>query len=634
MSATPDHRSGIDLIATRRRALALHQAGDLAGALALYDTILSEHSDDPDTLHLAGVAALQQAQHARAAELIERAIALRPSAPAYANLGAALRNLGRVADALAALRLALELDPTAAEAHSNLAAALLDAGEQQAALDASEAALRLRPDLPAAHLNHGRALLALGRHAAAVGSFDHALALQPNWLQALLFRGNAQRQLGRDAAAAADFRHALAEHSDYVPALTNLAPILAEAGHPEAAVTLLSEALRLAPGQPEALLNLGCALRGLGRLDEARASQQQIIAEQPDYWPAWTNLAAILHDLAETDAAITAWDRTLALHPAQPDARYSRALTLLLMGDFARGWTELEWRWQATQHRGRQRHRGVPLWTGEDLARRTILLHAEEGLGDSIQFARYVPLVAARGASVVLEVYPALARLFRGLAGVGKLVVHGDALPPCDLQCPLQSLPRAFATRLETIPGATPYLRAEPGGSAIWADRLGVRHQPRVGLVWAGSPTHGRDRLRSIALDRLAPLLSIDAVAWFSLQVGRREAPPPPIVDLSPHLTDLAETAAALCAMDLLISVDTSVAHLAGALARPVWLLLPFSPDWRWMLRRSDTPWYPTMRLFRQTSVNDWDRVIESVAAALQAGAAAVGASRPSGGPR
>ena len=534
----------------------------------------------------------------------------------YINFGAALRSLGRLKDAVAVLRLAIRLEPGAPEAHSNMAPALLALGEAQPALDAAETALRLHPDLPAGHLNRGLALTVLDRGDEAVAAYERALELRPGWPEAYLQLGNALHQLGRFDDAAAAYRQALSVRPDFVAALTNLGSTLSSAGQLVEAASVLREAVRLAPCQAEPLLNLGSVLRLSGRLDEALATQQHILAHQPDYWPAWAGHAAILHDLGLPAAALEAWDQSLTLHPEQPDTRYSRALTLLLMGDFARGWDQLEWRWQAQQHRARLRHTEIPLWAGEDLAGRTILLHVEEGLGDSIQFARYVPLVAGRGATVVLEAYPALMRLFRSLPGVSRLIVQGETPPHCDLQCPLQSLPRAFATSLETIPAETPYLRA--GSREAWAERLGPRHGPRIGLVWAGRPTHGRDRDRSIALDRLTPLLAFDTADWFGLQLGRQDSLPTQVIDLSSHLTDMAETAAALCEIDLLISVDTAVAHLAGALGRPVWLLLPFSPDWRWMLGRTDSPWYPTMRLFRQMRPGDWETVIDAVGISLR----------------
>jgi tetratricopeptide (TPR) repeat protein len=610
------------LPALRERALALHQQGDLSGAEAVYASILAIEPQNADVLHLSGVVALQRGDAAEAVARIEQAAACHPAPLYLANLGAALRRVGRMEDAVRALQNAIAGDPAIAEAHINLASAFGALGSWQDALAASDEALALRPDLPEGHLNRAAALIALGRAALAETAANQALACRPGWPDALLLLANAQLTQDRPDDAVRSYRAALAVRPDHLGALVNMGAALGRLGRMEEAAAVLRQAADLAPDQPEALLNLGGILRALGRLGEARLAQETILARDPCHWAAWSNLAAILHDLGCPDEAVAAWERSLALHPDQPDARYSRSLSLLLAGDFARGWEALEHRWQAVQHRGRARHRHLPLWNGEDLAGQTILLHAEEGLGDSIHFARYVPLVAARGARVVLETYKPLARLFQGLDGISHVITQGEPLPSADLQCPLQSLPRAFGTRLETIPSAVPYLRVPSEPANRWRAWLAGGGR-RVGLVWAGSPTHGKDRERSIAFDRLAPLWRIPGVSWFSLQIGARatDAADSAVADLSQALTDLTETAAAICALDLVIAVDTSVAHLAGALGRPVWLVLPTTPDWRWMLGRDDSPWYPTMRLFRQMQPGNWEGVIARVAAELRAGA-------------
>ena len=263
-----------------------------------------------------------------------------------------------------------------------------------------------------------------------------------------------------------------------------------------------------------------------------------------------------------------------------------------------------------------------PLWTGEDLAGKTILLHHEQGLGDTIQFMRYAPLVAARGARIVLELQPALVRLAAGFQGTMEIVAAGSPLPPFDFHCPLLSLPERFATDLATIPVAIPYLVPETEATARWRRQLAPGAGLKIGLVWAGNPAHQDDRKRSLPLERLMPLLKVPGLRWFSLQVGERAGdiarlPGGMITDLSQNLTDLAETAAAIANLDLVVAVDTSVVHLAGALGRPVWVLLPFAPDWRWMLGRDDSPWYPSLRLFRQKRPDDWDAVVAKVRRAL-----------------
>jgi hypothetical protein len=296
-------------------------------------------------------------------------------------------------------------------------------------------------------------------------------------------------------------------------------------------------------------------------------------------------------------------------------------MLLLLRGELREGFEKYEsrWRLETLPPRGFP----APLWNGEDLSGRTILLHAEQGYGDTIQCLRYVPQVAARGGWVVLEVPKELLGLARRLPEVGQLLARGDALPRFDLQCPLFSLPRAFATTIETIPAQVPYLSAEPEAIARWRIRLGERPGLKVGLAWAGSPQHRNDARRSIAIETLLPLLRLEGVRWFSLQVGERAAdlarlPGGLVTDLSPDLIDFAETAAVIGNLDLVIAVDTASAHLAGALGRPAWVLLRARPDWRWLLEREDSPWYPSLRLFRQHRPGDWEEVVRRVAAALE----------------
>lgn len=604
----------------RQQALALHARGDLTAAERLYEVILASAPGDPETMHLSGLAALQRGQVAAAVTRISAAVEALPRPIYLANLGAALRRAGRLEEAVSSLHRALDADPHMAEAHCNLASTLCSQARWDAALEASHRALTLRPELPEALLNRATALVGLVRPADAESAARKALAIRPDWPDALLQLGAALLAQKHTNDGAEAFRKVLQVRPNDYAALVNLGIALGRMDRLEEAAALLRQAITLRPDQPEAGLNLGGILRGLGELPEARNVQQAILARDPDYWPAWSNLAAILHDLGLPGEADLAWQRSLSLNPDQPDARYSRALTLLLGGDFAQGWDALEDRWHATQHHGRARHTHLALWKGEELGGRTILLHTEEGLGDSIQFVRYAPMVAARGATVVMETYAPLARLFASLPGIARVVITGEPVPPVDLQCPLQSLPRAFQTRLDTVPATTPYLHPSPEASAAWRDRVSGPGL-RVGIVWAGNPSHGKDRERSIPFASLAPLWEVPDMRWFSLQVGPRASDmagtAERLQDLSAKLTDFAETAAALSAMDLVIAVDTSVAHLAGALGRPVWLVLPAVPDWRWMLGRDDSPWYPAMRLFRQSRRGDWESVLARVASAL-----------------
>ena len=315
-------------------------------------------------------------------------------------------------------------------------------------------------------------------------------------------------------------------------------------------------------------------------------------------------------------------DLAVALEPTDIDTRYHRALLQLLMGNLAEGFAGYEARFETKLWRGDKRHFRQPEWRGEELAGRTILLYAEQGLGDTLQFCRYAALVAARGGRVVLEAPPPLRHLLDGLAGVERLIAHGEEPGDFDVQCPLLALPHLLGTDLESIPAAIPYLATPDDVRRAWRDRLGRRVRTRVGLVWAGNPRFINDRRRSLPFAALAPLWSLPSIDWFSLQVGPRaedlaSAPSGLITDLAPELHDFAETAAAVEQMDLVISVDTAVAHLAGALSKPVLLLLPFAPDWRWMRRGETSPWYPGHRLLRQDMRREWANVIDAAVTAL-----------------
>jgi hypothetical protein len=375
-------------------------------------------------------------------------------------------------------------------------------------------------------------------------------------------------------------------------------------------------------------LNRGIALDHQDRPADALAALDRALALRPDFAKAHAERGLALEALGRHSDARDAFGRAVALDPGYADAHLSHAHALLRTGDLRRGFAEYEWRWRRSDVGGHLRGFAKPLWLGEfPPARKTILLHAEQGLGDTIQFFRYVPAVARLGARVVLEVPAELRTLLADLDGVADLVVRGDPLPDFDLHCPLPSLPRALGTDLAGIPADVPYLRAGEGALAAWRGRLGDTARPRVALAWSGRPTHRHDRHRSIDLARLAPVLAQD-VEILSVQKDVRPQDAAALaasgaVALGETLGDFTDTAAVLTLADLVVTVDTSVAHLAGALGRPVWILLPFVSDWRWLLGRDDSPWYPTARLFRQPALGDWDSVANRVADELQQWSAA-----------
>jgi len=472
-------------------------------------------------------------------------------------------------------------------------------------------------DLVAEGLIHHKS----GKTAAASACYDRALKIDPAHGEANRLLGVALAQQNRFTEALPFFERAVGTRPDDPTVLSNLAATLRELRRFDDARRRAERAVALAPSFPDARQNLGAILHDLGRLEDARSQLETALALHPDQLGALISLGAVLRDQGKIDQAVSTLRRALALAPRHGEAHWTLATTLLVAGRLPEGWRAFEWRWQRpglVPRRFRE-----PRWTGEPLNNRTILLHAEQGRGDSIQFIRYAPMVRERGVRVIVQAQPELTRLLRMAPGVDQVIANTEPLPPFDLQSPLMSLPGVFATRLDTIPADSPYLRAEAQAVTAWQHRLSALPRPRIGLVWAGTATHRNDHNRSVPLDRLRPLVDDLNAGWVSLQMGDRRqdllrsAFGKRVPDLSPHLSDFADTAAALVALDLLITVDTAVAHLAGALGRPAWVLLPYAPDWRWLRDRTDTPWYPSLRLFRQSAPGDWAGVIEAVRHAL-----------------
>jgi len=580
-----------------------------------------------DALHSRGLSELQQGNYQAGANLIATALRANPaSVEAWANLGLAQGALERHDEAVSSFDRALAIRPDFAEVLCSRAVALGKLGRHDQALAGFERALAVRPDYVEALYNRGVTLGNLGRQADAVESYDRALARDPTHARALNNRGVALGDLDRNEEAIASFDRALAARPAFTEALLNRGLTLADLGRHEEAIADYDRALAADPDNAEALFNRGTSLASRNRPDEAIASFDAALAVRPDWADALCNRGVALVSLNRQAEAIATFARATAIEPDHPEASCNESLAWLRLGDFRRGWAKYESRWASRDLASQGRAFAQPLWLGgETLRGKTILLHAEQGLGDTVQFVRYAPLVAGLGAQVVLEVQPALIALVSGIGGISRIVGKGEPLPEFDAHCPLLSLPLALKTDLDTIPAAVPYLAAPDLRVAKWRDRLGPRTSPRVGIAWAGSRTNNNDHNRSIALAPLAFNLQIPGVELVSLQkeVGKEERE---LLRASPHirhvgdeLTDFADTAAAISKLDLVISVDTSVAHLAGALARPLWLLVPFAPDFRWMLDREDSPWYPTAHLFRQPRIGDWDGVLARIRDALVA---------------
>jgi len=472
-----------------------------------------------------------------------------------------------------------------------------------------------------------------GRDADAMALFRNALSLSPASLNGWINLGGQLVRLGRPEEAVLAYRAAVRLKPDQPVVLNKLGILLEQLKRPEEACDAFARALALAPDDAEMANNHGAMLRMANRLDEAAARFRRTIALNPQYAGAYSNLGSTVKDKGAFWEALPAFRRATRLDPGFAGAHWNESLVRLLLGDFVRGWQGYEWRWKHGRLPSPQRSFVQPRWDGSPLKGRRLLVYWEQGFGDVLQFVRYVPLLSqiadgkAGGQPVYLECQGALLSLLRSLPGTIP-VETGGPLPDFDVQIPLLSLPALFGTRLETVPSRVPYLTAEAERTARWGGRLEGLAGVKVGIVWAGSPTHGNDRNRSIGLAPFARLAAIPGVSLVSIQKGPTEgqaANPPggfPLLNLSPDIRDFADTAAIMAGLDLVVCVDTSVAHLAGALGVPVWVLLPFAPDWRWMLDREDSPWYPTMRLFRQDRQGSWDDAIDRLEHALRSRAA------------
>jgi tetratricopeptide (TPR) repeat protein len=562
-------------------ALHFHRTGNLLQAEQLYRQVLQTDEAHADSYHMLGVLASQMGRH---------------------DVG------------IASIRHALTLNSTAADYHSNLGLALQAQGQIDDAVTQYVEALRIRPSFPEAHT---------------------CLA-------------NALHQQGKLDEAVAHCREALRLRRKYPPALVNLGNALLDQGKVEEAVDCFQQALGVDPELAEAHSNLGSALTRQDKLQEAVASYREALRQKPNYAGAHYNLGTVFQMQGQLNDALASYEQALRSDGQFADAHFNRALLWLLQGNWAAGWAEYEWRW--AQHKFARRNFAQPLWDGGDLGGRSILLHAEQGLGDTIQFMRYVPLVKPHNGHVILECPPALTPLLRGYHRCDQLVAHGAALPAFDVQAPLLSLPGIFRTTLETIPATVPYLHANTGLVEKWRQKMcdlrgsmcdvkktpsdieprtsNVEHAFRVGIAWQGAPGFRHDDRRSIALTQFAPLARVEGIQLVSLQKGagvdqlRALAGLFPVSVLSDSLDEAAgafmDTAAVMRNLDLVVSSDTAIAHLAGALGVPVWVALPLVPDWRWLLERPDSPWYPTMRLFRQNCYGDWHSVFENMANELR----------------
>ena len=500
---------------------------------------------------------------------------------------------------------------------------LRDAGAGSEARRLCEQVLRAHPD-DAAALNLLAALAADEANFAEGARWaQRAIELEPRSAAAHYTLGRLLQAEGRLAEAEAAYGRSLELEPRQARAHNNLGCVLHMQGKLEPAIASYRAALQLDPALPQANQNLASITRDRGALEQAVAGYRRQTAANPADAEAWNNLGNVYRELGLHREAIASFAEAIARNPGLAEARYSRSFELLLCGDYLEGWKEYEWRWKVKAASAARREFRQPLWDGRELPAGTLLLHAEQGFGDTLQFARYAAPAARRCRAVVLECQPELASLLGSVAGLSRVVPQGAALPPFDAQLPLMSLPRVFGTTLESVPWEGAYVRADPARARRWDEVLLPGARRHVGLAWAGRPQQWDDRKRSITLATLAPLAAAPGIAFYSLQKGEaaaQAAAPPPglrLTDSAARIEDFADTAALMSRLDLVITIDTSVAHLAGAMGVPVWVLVAHAPDWRYHLEREDNPWYPSMRLFRQQTDGDWSGPIGRAAAEL-----------------
>lgn len=557
----------------------------------------------------------------------DQAISLQAGdAECYSNRGIALQKLQRLDDAVLSYDQAIAANSAYAPAYFHRANVLHELNRSVEALTSYDQAIKLKPEYAPAYYNRGNLLHQLQRFDQALSSYDEAIRYQPDYADAYANRGIVLLELNRLDEALLNFELALTLHPDAAQFHFNRGSALLRLKRFSEALSSFENAICLQTDCADFYCNRGQALQELLRFEDAVLSYDQAISIKSDYASAYYNRGLALRELQRLDEAIMSYQRAIQISPDFAEAHWNLALCHLLAGNFKDGWQGFEWRWRdALAFKFQeQRNFSQPLWLGEaSLEDKTILLYAEQGLGDTLQFSRYVEGVVQCGAKVILEVQRPLVSLLGHLDGISQIVARGDALPAFDYQCPLCSLPLAFKTELHTIPQVSQQITSDSDHVEKWRSLIGQSGKPRIGIVWRGNPMHKNDDKRRISLAQLIPYLS-SQFDYFSLQKELGETDRALLADcgrikhFGEKLEDFADTAALCTLMDLVISVDTSVAHLAGTLGRPTWILLPYSPDWRWLLERDDSPWYSSVKLYRQETTGDWRSVLEKARCDLQ----------------
>jgi tetratricopeptide (TPR) repeat protein len=612
---------------TLQQARLCHHAGDLRQAERLYQEVVQADGHRPEVWHFLGEACQGLGRLPEAAASYRQSLGLDPaSAETHFRLATALADQGQREQAVTHFRQALQIQPGYGEALLGLGIALAELGQLGEAVTNLQAAIHFLPESAPAHYNLGVALAQQHKHDEAAACLRQAIHIQPNYPPPHYGLGNVLVSQGKRPEAIPCYREAIRLKPDYAGAYNNLGLALAEERRLAEAVVVLRQAVRLRPQAAEAHNNLGMGLAELGRFAEAEDCYHEALRLAPGYADAHNNLGSTYKEQGRTQEALTCYDLAILFAPDAPGAYWNRALAYLQAGDLEHGWREYEWRWN--RPKSPPRRLPQPRWDGGPLVGKTLLIYVEQGLGDTFHFIRFAPLVKAQGATVLVECPAFLHPLLSRCRGIDRLLAEGAPLPEFNCHTPLLSLPHLLGTTWATLPTEVPYLFADPERVKRWAEELRQLEGLKVGIAWQGNPHHQWDHFRSFPVDHFAALAHVRGVRLVSLQKGpagdqlRRLGQRFSVTELDSEQdassAAFMDTAAIMKNLDLVVTADTSLAHLAGGLSVPVWVPLSKVSDWRWLLKREDSPWYPTMRLFRQKTLGDWDGVFRRMAAALR----------------